>query len=436
VRGVSEAAPQAVTSSSVTARAARLATEAGVARTALFLTALHVADDSFLQPEPGTSAGDHLVSGLLPLALLGLAAWAYPLLRAGARGALALAAGVLALTIGAASGLYSTLAVGASGDDYTGLVALAAGAVLVGLGARTLWRSRRRDDSLRRRLVRRALLGAAGVVAAFAVIGPIGFAYVITHVLRPTVPTPDLRTAYETVSFTTGDGLRLEGWYIPSRNGAAVIAFPGRSGPQQHARMLAPHGYGVLLFDRRGEGRSEGDSNLLGWGGATDIDAAVAYLETRPDVDPGRIGGLGLSVGGELMLEAAAGNDGLAAVVSEGAGTRGFSDSMQDVHGVEKWISAPGQAVSTAAVAVFADALPPTQLVDLVPRITQPLLLIWAPNGGNVETMNPEYYRRAGGPKQIWSIPDAKHVQGITAHPQEYERRVVGFFDRALLEAD
>jgi hypothetical protein len=53
------------------------------------LIALHVVDDSFLQPQPGTSATDHLVSGLVPLALLGLAAWAHPRLSGGRRGALA-----------------------------------------------------------------------------------------------------------------------------------------------------------------------------------------------------------------------------------------------------------------------------------------------------------------------------------------------------------
>ena len=50
--------------------------------------------------------------------------------------------------------------------------------------------------------------------------------------------------------------------------------------------MLARHGYGVLLFDRRGEGRSEGEPNTFGWGGDEDIKAAIRYLKTRPDVDP------------------------------------------------------------------------------------------------------------------------------------------------------
>jgi hypothetical protein len=33
----------------------------------------------------------------------------------------------------------------------------------------------------------------------------------------------------------------------------------------------------------------------------------------------------------------------------------------------------------------------------------------------------------------LWKIPEASHTGGIEARPREYERRVVGFFDRALL---
>ena len=61
-------------------------------RLGIALIALHVLDDNFIQPEPGTSAGDHLVSGLLPLGLLALAAWAYPRLRGSWQGAAGLVA--------------------------------------------------------------------------------------------------------------------------------------------------------------------------------------------------------------------------------------------------------------------------------------------------------------------------------------------------------
>ena len=122
---------------------------------AIALIALHVLDDNFLQPNAGTSAGDHLVSGLVPLALLGLAAWAYPRLRGGRRGALALVLGVLGIA-GGVEGYHYAREVGASGDDFTSLLCFPAGLLLLGLGAVTLWRTRRTDGSIGRRVGRRA----------------------------------------------------------------------------------------------------------------------------------------------------------------------------------------------------------------------------------------------------------------------------------------
>ena len=142
------------------------------------LVALHVVDDSFLQPPAGTSAIDHLASGLVPLALLAAAAWAHGRSRSGWRGLLALVVGVFGVGIGALEAGYYTAAVGPSGDDFTGLLAIPAGVLLVGLGAVTLWRSRRRDGSMLRRVIRRALLALAGVLAAFFVAQQIGRAHV------------------------------------------------------------------------------------------------------------------------------------------------------------------------------------------------------------------------------------------------------------------
>ncbi len=409
-------------------------TRSSVALAAVAVVGLHVADDAFIQPEPGTSALDHLPGGSVQLAALGLAAFAYRRSRAGVQATIALVAGLLALVIGAASAGYETVTVGPSGDDFTGLLVLPAGLVLIGVGIATLWTSRKLNDRRRRRYTRRVLISAAAAVVAYATVAPLGFSYIITHVMRQTVPAADLGAAHENVSFRTSDGLELQGWYVPSKNGAAVIAFPGRSGSQAHTRMLARHGYGVLLFDRRGEGESEGDSNLLGWGADKDILAAVEYLQTRPDVDSGRIGGLGLSVGGELMLQAAAETDELAAVVSEGAGTRQLSEQLQEFHGLERMLNAPGFLFVTAGTAVFSSTAPPPNLTDVAPKITQPLFVIWAPNGGNIEHMSREYFELASSrSKQIWAMPTAMHVGGIRDQPAEYERRVVGFFDDALL---
>ena len=112
---------------------------------------------TFLHPEPGTSALDHLAGGLIPLGALGARSlWPTTAGGQGSAAAIALVAGLFALVIGAASAGYQTITVGPSGDDFTGLLVLPAGLALIGVGVVTLWRSRKLSDS---RFVRRCPQG-------------------------------------------------------------------------------------------------------------------------------------------------------------------------------------------------------------------------------------------------------------------------------------
>jgi dienelactone hydrolase len=405
---------------------------------AVGVIAVHIVDDSFVNPEPGRSAGDHLVSGLVPLALMGVAAATYLWTRrGGVRALVALVLGAFGLVV-TSEGWYYSLDVGPSGDDYSGVVVLPAALTLLGLGALDAWRSRRLDDSKAWRYPRRALVGVLGVVLTYLVVQPFLMAYGYTHIARPHVPTTVLGDAdHEEVSFETSDGLTLNGWYVPSRNGAAVIAFPGRAAHvQEPARFLAAHGYGVLLFDRRGEATSDGDPNALGWGGTRDIEAAVEFLQRQPDVDPDRIGGIGYSVGGELMLEEAANNDSLRAVVSEGAGIRSYREMGEVGGSAEALLGFPIWAATTAGVALFSDSLPPPNLKELVADIgSTPVFLIYAERGQGGESLSEEYADVAGPATQLWRT-DSSHMGGYASAPAEYERRVTAFFDNALLGQD
>jgi uncharacterized protein len=324
---------------------------------------------------------------------------------------------MLGIAIGAGEAVYYALKVGASGDDYTGFLALAAGVVLVGLGVVTLWKTRRRDETLVRRYGRRLLLIAGGLVVLYVLVMPVAVAYVFTHAARAVVPQAKLGAAYENISFKTSDGLELNGWYVPSKNGAAVVVFPGRTGPQRQARMLVRHGYGALVF---------------GWQFDKDLEAASAFLQRRPDVDAHKIGGIGLSVGGEALLQAAARSNAFDAVISEGAGVRSIRELlMLKAGGI--WHFVPSMGVITAGVAIFSNTLPPPNLEDLSGRIKTPVFFIYAGHGQGGENLNPKFYAAAHEPKTLWKIPEGGHTGGIEARPQEYERRVVGFFDETLL---
>jgi pimeloyl-ACP methyl ester carboxylesterase len=409
-------------------------TEYGVVLAALGAIGLHIADDNFLQPEPGTSAGDHLASGLVPLAVLGAVAVTYPHLRAGVRAVTAMTLGAIGITVGV-PGAYYLVDGSASGDHYTGLLALLAGAVLLVTGPVVLWKSRRTGGSRRRRYLRRSLMVAGAPFLAAAIVAfivfPLGLAYIYTHTGRGVV-TPELGVPYERVTVTTSDSLELTASYVPSRNRAAVVLFPGATRSEE-ARMLLKHGYGVLLLDPRGQGNSEGDT--VRWAGDRDLLAAVEYLRSRSDVDPNRIGGFGFSVGGEILLEAAARSTGFAAVVSEGAGER---VGEADVSGLSRLLVSPSQAVLTAATTVFSNHGPPPPIVDRIGRIApRSVLLVYADPGiGGEATRQPKYYEAAGEPKAIWRVPGSRHTGGIDARPAEYEQRVVAFFDAALLDTN
>ncbi|HYH62732.1 MAG TPA: hypothetical protein VD766_12765, partial [Solirubrobacterales bacterium] len=140
---------------------------------AMGVIGLHIADDSFFQPQPGTSAGDHLISGPVPLGAMALAVVAYLKGNEGIRGAVALIAGFCGL-VAAAEAVYYTAEVGPSGDDFTGLLCVPAGVALIALGVHTLWSSRRRSGRVAVRVARRSLATVGGVFVLLLVLAPLG----------------------------------------------------------------------------------------------------------------------------------------------------------------------------------------------------------------------------------------------------------------------
>ena len=289
--------------------------------TGIGLAILHVLDDTFVGRQPGTSVGDELFAGVVVTGVLVAALVLYPRLRAGLRALLAFCLGVLIATAGAMH-LAHVVIDEAKGSDFTGVLALAGGLLLIGLSVAVAWRSRR-GGTLARRVGRRALVALGLLALAFFVLFPIGAAIYVTRTPREPIEGA-FSVPHEDVAFETRDGLTIKGWYAPSRNGAAIVFVHGsggsRQGPRRQARLLASHGYGVLLYDARGRGESDGDPQGFDWTWQPDIDAAVEYLKARPDVRDGRIGGVGLSAGAEALIEAAARRADLRAVVAEGAG--------------------------------------------------------------------------------------------------------------------
>jgi len=400
--------------------------EALVFAVATALTLVHALDDAFVHRGAGLGLGQHALAGTIAIAAGIAAVLAFPSLRPGLRAMLAFGFGGLALVNG---GLHVAhiLDDGPSAGDLTGALAAAAGAVLVALAVAIPWRRRGAG-----RWRARAVAVPAGLFAVFFVLGPIGLGIVETHKWREPVGDPP-SAAYRDVRFDAGDGLDIAGWYRPSRNGAAVLLVHGggsdRKGSVAHAEMLARHGYGVLLYDARGRGESDGTPNNYGWDWGKDVAGALDFLERRDDVDRDRIGALGLSTGADVLIEAAAQRGDVRALVADGAAAGSFED-WHHLRGTELG-TAPGWVMFTTMRVTSGDP-PGPPLEDLIRDIDSPTLLISA--GTDAERdFNVLYDEAATGPVEHWNLPGAQHTHAIREHPEEYERRVVGFFNAALL---
>ena len=368
----------------VTRRAPETVIFAGATAVAL----LHALDDAFTGRQPGVGLGQHALAAFVAV-LLGVGGvHLFPRLRGGGRAALAFVFGSLAFVNGVLHVKHIQLE-GVAGSDLTGVLAAGAGVTLLALAAAIPWRHRG-EGTWRRRTV---AAPASLVLLAFVVM--IGTAITETHKFRePVGPPPS--AAYREIAFEARDGVKLSGWYRPTRNGATMIVLHGgggtRNGALAHARMLARHGYGVLLYDARGRGRSEGVQNSFGWGWGKDVAGALAFLRARPEVDPARIGGLGLSTGADVLIEVAGEQRGLRAVVADGAAAGSFED-WRRLDGAAPLLPLLAAEFATVRITSGAHSGPP--LEEMVKRGTAPLLLV---SGGREQEydFNVAYDRVAG----------------------------------------
>jgi len=289
---------------------------------------------------------------------------------------------------------------------------------------------------------RRLLALPVILIVGYVIFLPLGIAVYATHPPRATlgsVTPADRDLTYRDVSFTSADGVTLSGWYIHSGNRAAVILLPGsgstRSSMLDHAVMLARHGYGVLLFDPRGHGASGGQPMDLGWYGEQDLPAAVTFLQQQPDINPDRICAVGLSMGGEQAIGALAIDHRIRAVVAEGATNRVLADKawLADTYGIRGRIQLGVDAVTYGLADLMTDADPPIPLGDAVAAAApRPVLLIAGGNAPDEVSADTAIQVRSPDTVQLWVIPNASHIAGLTVDPAEWETRVTTFLGVAL----
>lgn len=247
------------------------------------------------------------------------------------------------------------------------------------------------------------------------------------------------------VELVTADDVVLSAWWIPGTGrvgaveGAAVLLLHGagstRSSVLDQAAVLVGEGYGVLALDARGHGTSGGRAMDFGWYGDRDVMAAVDLLVARPDVDADRIAVVGMSMGGEEAVGAAAADPRIAAVVAEGATSRtardkawlsaryGWRGAAQE--GIE-WLTYELTDLLTAAD-------PPITLRDAV-AVAAPTPVLLIAGGATTDEEHAARHIRSGSPGtvEVWVAPGSGHTAALDDHPEAWRDRVSTFLGRAL----
>ncbi|MFC6450321.1 alpha/beta hydrolase [Cellulomonas gelida] len=356
--------------------------------------------------------------------------------RSAVRGALAVTFGAVAAGVGAGVGPPRVQSGDVGVAAVLGLGALVGGVALVVVGVVQLTRAVPRWW----RLVTAPLTVIAVALGVYVIAVPV----IVTTAPAPppgTATPSEVGLAYEDVTIATTGDEALAGWYVPSAGRAAVIVLHGsgssRSAVLEHAAVMARHGLGVLMLDARGHGASSGRAMRWGWYGDLDVPRAAAWLASRPDVDAARIAVLGLSMGGEEAIGAAALTQDIRAVVAEGATGRSADDLrwLSSAYGWRGTLTRTVHAAQTSLADLMSEPRRPAPLGDAVREVApRPVLLIAAGRVPDEQHAAAALQASAPDSVQVWVVRGADHTGGLAAAPQEWESRVIDFLDAALAD--
>jgi dipeptidyl aminopeptidase/acylaminoacyl peptidase len=254
----------------------------------------------------------------------------------------------------------------------------------------------------------------------------------------------DLPVRPEYAVYEGRDGKPLSGWFVPpplevAKPWPVVMLAYGYGGFKEqmagYSKSIHEGGFATFLFDMAGSGLRKGEPVSFGYKERWNMMDAANYLRTRSDVDPGRIGALGVSMGGATTLLAAAEDPGIKAIVADSA----YADLFGMVQpGIRSFIS-PHALFLAPLIVRCAETMLGMKSREIRPDEAasqlgdRPLFIIHGdcdpltdPNSAH------RLYEAASGPKELWVVPECTHAYAPIIAPGEYKQRVNSFFQRYL----
>lgn len=256
--------------------------------------------------------------------------------------------------------------------------------------------------------------------------------------------TPYLMDSYEDVTFTSReDNVRISGWFVPASTPSdkVIIVTHGGDVCKRNtsvllpAGMLANNGFNVLLIDLRNHGASEVTSSryTAGVEEYKDVLGAFDYL-VAAGYAPAKIGLMGVSMGAATSLDAFGADTSIGAVWADSSFTD-LPTVLEDqlaMYGLPNFMK---YSVTIIANLQGYDLNGISPIRSLQNNANRPVMIVQGTEDEwiNVRSAEP-LYQAAGENADIWIIDGTRHVEAMFVYPEEYQVKMVDFFNQALGE--
>lgn len=262
----------------------------------------------------------------------------------------------------------------------------------------------------------------------------------LTRPARATLGLPPAGLEAQALRIPYGEGQQAGGWFLPGRTGeGAVLLLHGVRGNRlqmlARARWLQREGIASLIIDLPSHGESSGERISLGRREARGADAALAWL--RAHLPGERVGAIGVSLGGASLLFAERQPE-LDALVLESVYPT-IEDAVQDrlalrLGALASRLLAPLLLVQLPLrLDLNASQLRP---LDAIATVRAPLLVASGTEDRHTRWVETErLFAAAPGPKALWPVPGAGHVDLHGFDATAYEARVLPWLQAHLRKA-
>ena len=235
---------------------------------------------------------------------------------------------------------------------------------------------------------------------------------------------------FQDLQLITEDNVKLSAWYTPPKNGAVILVAHGYGDKraEDYYVLFASHGYGVVAWDFRAHGKSEGEFSSLGYYEVLDAKAALDFALAQPGVE--HVGAWGGSMGAVTMIRTTAQYPEIEALVADSPFAT-LKEEM-DLRVPFPLLRALIRFFAERQSGVSVDSVRP---LDDIPRISpRPVFFIQGMGDSMVPLDSAQrLYEAAGEPRQLWTENEVPHLNMYAYYKGRYTKRVIDFFDEYLL---